>query len=211
MIINTDINVLLYADDLAILANSRDELQRKLNLLYLYCKDRSLNVNVNKSKIMVFNARKDTEPFMYNDFILEEVDSFKYLGLTINRRANLKYCQHTLIKQALRAKATLEGYLNKHKHMPVKVVFELFDTLVKPVVMFNSEIWGINISKDLEQFHLSFMKRTLGVKQSTNNCLIYAETGRYPLYVSIYKQIIKYWLKLTITSEHRYIYIYCLS
>ena len=77
--INTDINVLLYADDLAILAKSRDELQRKLNLLYLYCKDRSLNVNVNKSKVMVFNARKDTEPFMCSDFMLEEVVCFKYL------------------------------------------------------------------------------------------------------------------------------------
>ena len=74
---NTDINILLYADDLAILANSREELQNKLNLLYVYCKDRSLKVNVNKNTIMVFNARKDTIPFMYNDFMLEEVDSIQ--------------------------------------------------------------------------------------------------------------------------------------
>ena len=41
--------------------------------------------------------------------------------------------------------------------MPVKDVFDLFDTLVKPIVLFNSEIWGININKELEQFHLSFI------------------------------------------------------
>ena len=51
------------------------------------------------------------------------------------------------------------------------------------------------------------MKRILGVKSTTNNCLVYAETGRYPLYICIYKRIIKYWLKLTITPEHRYTYI----
>ena len=87
---------------------------------------------------------------------------FKYLEFTINRRASLKHCQHILIKQALRAKATLECYLNKHKHMPVKVVFELFDTLVKPVVMFNSEtisfvIYEENVrSEAIEQqlFHI---------------------------------------------------------
>ena len=68
----TDIDILLYADDLAMLANSREELKDKLNLLHLYCKDRNLNVNINKSKIMVFNAVKDTRPFMYNDSKLDE-------------------------------------------------------------------------------------------------------------------------------------------
>ena len=63
------------------------------------------------------------------------------------------------------------------------------------------------MGNDIEQLHLSFMKTVLGVKPSTNTCLIYTETGRFPLYVSIYKQIIKYWLKLTCTSEHRYIVI----
>ena len=67
--------------------------------------------------------------------------------------------------------------------MPVKDVLGLFNTLVKPIVLFNSEIWGININKELEQFHLSFMKIILGVKISTNNCLIYAEAWRYLLYI----------------------------
>ena len=61
---STDIDILLYADDLAILASSREELQHKLNVLSVYCKDRSLKVNVNKSKVMVFNSIKSTEPFM---------------------------------------------------------------------------------------------------------------------------------------------------
>ena len=158
------IDILLYADDLAMLANSREELQDKLQLLHLYCKDRNLHVNINKSKIIVFNAVRDTRPFMYNDSKLDEVDSFKYLGMTIDRRANLQYSQKISIQQALNAKASLECCLNNHKDMPVRDVFDLFDTLVKPILLFNSEIWGINITKELEQFHLSFMKIILGVK-----------------------------------------------
>ena len=103
----TDIDMVLYADDLAMLANSREKLQENLNLLHLYCKDRNLHVNINKSKIMVFNAVKDTRPFLYNDSKLDEVDSFKYLGMTINRRANLQYSQKIYIQQALKAKASL--------------------------------------------------------------------------------------------------------
>ena len=54
----------------------------------------NLHVNINKSKIMVFYAVKDTRPFMYNDFKLDKVVSFKYLGMTINRRSNLQYSQN---------------------------------------------------------------------------------------------------------------------
>ena len=83
---------------------------------------------------------------------------------------------------ALKSKATRECYLNKHKYLPVRDAFDLFDTLVQPIVIFDSEIWGINISKDEEQFHLIFRKRILGLKTTTNNCLVYDEIGRYPLY-----------------------------
>ena len=106
---------------------------------------------------------------MYNDFKLYEVDRFKYLSMTINRRTNLQYYPKISIQQALKAKASLECYLNNHKHMPVTDVLDLFDTLIMPIALFYSKIWGININKELEQFHLSFMKIFLRVKKSTNN------------------------------------------
>ena len=93
---------------------------------------------------MVFNAVKDTRPFMYNASKLDEVDSFKYLGMTINRRANLQYSQKISIQQALKAKASQEYYLNNHKHMPVRDVFDLFDTLVKPIVRQPKVIFRLN-------------------------------------------------------------------
>ena len=64
--------------------------------------------------------------------------------------------------------------------MPVRDAFDLFDTLVKTIVLFDSELWGINISKKVEQFHLTFMKHILGVR-TTHNGLVHAETERYPL------------------------------
>lgn len=200
-------DILLYADDLAILAESKISLQKKLDLLYDYCKVQQLTVNISKSKIIVFNATKKSEPILYNDCILEEVDDFKYLGITLNRKGNMRYSQQILIKQAIRARATLDNYLRKHKHMSIKIIFELFDTLITPIILYNCELWGITIVKEIEQFHLAFMKRILGVKPSTNTCLVYAELGRYPLYVTIYKRLIKYWLKLTVTEEHKYIRI----
>ena len=47
----------------------------------------------------------------------------------------------------------------------------------------------------------------MDVKATTSTCLVYIETGRYPLYVTIYKVIIRYWLKLIVTPKHGYIYV----
>ena len=63
----------------------------------------------------------------------------------------MKFTQQTPIKQAVKARAMLHNYLRKHKYEPVNIIFELYKRL------FNCEIWGIHIYKELEQFHLSFI------------------------------------------------------
>ena len=106
-----NMDILLYADDLAILADSR-KCYKKFNILYAYCKENNLTVNISKSKGIIFNFRQHTTPFIYNDCILQEVDSFKYLGMAFNLQGNLKYSQTVLVQQAKRARTILETYLN---------------------------------------------------------------------------------------------------
>ena len=45
----------MYADDIVLLSNSADGLQQKLYKLQEYCNDWCLSVNVNKTKVIVFN------------------------------------------------------------------------------------------------------------------------------------------------------------
>ena len=45
-------------------------------------------------------------------------------------------------------------------------------------------------------YYNNFLKRTLCVKSSTNTCLLYMETGRFPLSVFINMCIVKFWLKI---------------
>ena len=66
----------------------------------------------------------------------------------------------------------LETYLRKHNHMPVNIVFELFDTLMQPILLYACEIWGSEIGERIEKMHSNFIKTVLGVKPSTNTCLL---------------------------------------
>ena len=57
----------------------------------------------------------------------------------------------------------------------------------------------------IERVHLQFCKRLLGVKQTTQNDFIYVELGRTSLVVERHLRIIKYWLKICMSNENKYI------
>jgi hypothetical protein len=50
--------LLLYADDTVILAKSAAELQASLNAMYLYCQTWKLQVNISKTKVVIFSRSR---------------------------------------------------------------------------------------------------------------------------------------------------------
>ena len=54
----------------------------------------------------------------------------------------------------------------------------------------------------LEKCHLKFCKYILNVKQSTPDCMVYGELGRYPLQIIIKSRIVSFWAK-TIKSHNK--------
>lgn len=75
--------VLLYADDTVILAESGDYLQNALNEFECYCKEWKLNVNIDKTKVLIFSKGRMCKRvfFYFNDRVLEIVKEFKYQAL----------------------------------------------------------------------------------------------------------------------------------
>jgi len=76
--------ILLFADDLTLLASTVIGLQNQLNALSIAAKRLGLTVNLDKSKVMVFRkggylAAK--ERWFWGDQKLEVVNTYKYLGL----------------------------------------------------------------------------------------------------------------------------------
>ena len=84
---DTSVCALLYADDGALVATSKEDLQCMLDALKEYCKRWRMFVNTDKTQIVVFNHPKGKSwssqaiNICYNGIRLEVVESFKYLGL----------------------------------------------------------------------------------------------------------------------------------
>jgi hypothetical protein len=74
---------------MVILATNLSDLQSSLNKFYEYCNTWGLQVNVDKSKCMVFRKRgglRKREAWFYdaNSYILENVNDFNYVGVAFN-------------------------------------------------------------------------------------------------------------------------------
>ena len=203
-----NLGLLLYADDIILLANSAESLQNSLNVLADYCLRWKLTVNTTKTKIMVFRKGgrlPSNLRFQYYDSNIEIVSKFKYLGIVFTSGGSFNETDKMLSGQAFKAVFKLGSYLNKFTDFSPQHSLELFDKLITPILNYSSEVWGFNKGIQTERIHLRFCKRLLGVKQSTQNNFIYGETGRISYINKRYMNIIKYWLKICTASNNKYI------
>ena len=183
----TRITVLKYADDIVLLSDNEEGLQDALHALHTYCVKNRLTVNTTKSKVMYFSKKviKSLSTMTYNDEPLEYVQSFKYLGLNFNSKCSFTESLDKLCSQARKAQTVLDLHVMKHPTMSVERALQLFDSLIKPIVMFDSDVWGVGNCGEIDINFAGFLKKLLRVKQSTNTSMIYAETGRFALSVSV--------------------------
>ncbi len=208
------VGCLMYADDLVILSDSKKGMQNSLNKLSNYCKKWKLEINVNKSKIMIGSQKKaaNEESFYIDTQELEQVHTYKYLGLEISSNGSMHLAQDRLAKQGLKAWFYIRNNLYSAKVWPVNVFIKSFDTVVKPIILYGSEIWGQNMfmNKDgkilqykpfnymfpCERANIRVCKQILGVPSQSTNIAVLAELGRFPLSMEVIRSIFKRYSRL---------------
>ena len=191
--------ILLFADDVALLSLTPVGLQNQLDCLKLCCDKLKLNVNKEKTKIMVFRKggflSKD-EKWFFDGEKLEVVNKFCYLGYTFTSKISPKQGIDHLVQKGKRALLLLNKAFQKYKEMTFETYFKIFDAKVQPILLYSSEVWGLRRLENIEKVHLGACKRFLGVPIRTPNKMIYSELCRFPLYVNSYTNCLRYWFKL---------------
>ena len=99
-----------------------------------------------------------------------------------------------LCDQARKATFGLKSKLNKIGKLPPNVMLYLFDSVIKPVLTYGSDVWGVNKSgqSEVDKVFLHFARCTLKVKATTSNVIVYGETGHMPPSVSCITSALMY-------------------
>ena len=188
--------LVMYVDDQVVFARSPETLQQMLKDIETYCQIWGLKINTSKTKVMIFEKGRHTHyDFYICNTLIDIVDSFKYLGMTLFKNGNWFRSQKCLAKHASFALYNVFTVIN-NIDLPIKQQCALLDSLIASILNFGSEIWGFHDASDVELIHTKFLRRMLGVKKSTNLASLYGEVGRYPLLLTRKINVIKYWLKI---------------
>lgn len=187
---NTNIKILLYADDIVILSNTPQGLQEMIDVLCDYCLMWSLKVNLAKSKIVVFRKgpriSRDLN-WHFDNQDIEIVNNYKYLGVDLSYNLSFnKHIKNKLSASKIAINSTWSKYLS-NKEISRKSKLKIFDACSKSIMLYAAQVWGYKRNDDMEKLFRFFIKRVLFLPENTPNYLLYIETGWNTLYVTSLK------------------------
>jgi hypothetical protein len=201
-----NVSALLYADDLILVSDTVGHLNKLVECLSEFCNNWGLTVNISKTKVMVFRnggiLRKYENWYLKNNQI-ENVTYYKYLGLTFSNRLIWSSAQQTLAAQANKVIALILKTTNSVKFCDINMLWTLFDKMVLPILMYGSEIWGVDTHECIERVQSKLCKYVLKVPINTANVAVRGECGRYCVKTITMLKVLKYWCKLLYMNDSR--------
>ena len=213
---------LAWADDLVILALDPESLQKLLTIIGDYCNEWGLEINISKTKFMVFNGKGPEIPNWrpsIHDRDIEMVSSYCYLGIIISSTGKFRQATDSLYRKGLGAYFSLRSTIDR-RFVDASCLNKLFNTLVKPILLYGCQVWApvlptvnkvlstfskfhnldhavSHIAKQQhEQVHLRHLKYLLGINRRAVNATAWGETGSYPIIIEMLKLSTKYFKRV---------------
>jgi len=212
LLLGEKLSCLMYADDLILFSYSAKGLQSLIDKVVYFCNKWRLTINITKTKIMVAFKTKVNDTWEIYGKKLEIVNSFCYLGIVVDRTGGFSKAIDRLYVKANRAYFAIKSKINFYTGANVNTLCKLFDSMVKPILLYGSELWGVfnwrvgtekcikecllSHSMPYEKLHLRFCKQTLGMSKNSSNFMTMSELGRFGLSYNIVQSVYKYWQHL---------------
>ena len=223
-LINQIVSHLLWADDLILLALDPITIQKQLDSLDHFCKEWGVDINMTKTKLIVFNPNPNhavPTSLKICGKPVAQVESYCYLGIEIHKSGKYTLARNELTKKAVRSLYSLKSTVNKTR-ISFRSLTTLFDSLVKPIALYGAPIWTATMPiiktmaklfhaeqtasnssilkkfsySNCEKLHLHFLKWALGVNRKASNAGAWGESGRYPLIMECINLTLKYFRRI---------------
>lgn len=176
-----NVELFLYADDMAIASNSREQLQEAINDLSHWANVNKLSIHPKKTNLMVFKAggRKATaDRILLNGSPIPTVASYTYLGVEF-QCSGKSFAMHTKAKAiaAIRAMSDIPA-LTK---LSFTTAMKLFRAKIVPVITYALQVIWPHLTKTdfavLESVKATFLKRVMSLSKFTKSRLVYEMAG----------------------------------
>ena len=144
-----------FADDLVAFSVSsnynsiKKDLQLATDKLSEWAKTEGMDLNTEKTKVMIFGDRSDCISITLNGTQIESVDSFKYLGVLLDPELSFSMQTDYAVGKVKRATAKVARLIEGRKGIPITVGINLYKTIVRPHMEHALPVWASISEKDL--------------------------------------------------------------
>ena len=156
--------MLSFADDLVIFGKDQRTLQTNLNILNSELTKTGMKINPSKTKTMILSREHKEHDIRLNNDKLEQVKSYKYLGVMIQSNCSLNEEISHRIGKASKVYGSLgQSFINK-RELTVKTKMAIFNSIYCPTLMYGSESWTLEArdKSRLQATEMKFLRRTVG-------------------------------------------------
>ena len=198
--------VLLYADDIALLSETSEELQAMINTVHDWCTKWRLKVNSNKSQVMHFRPQsitKTTYDFKFGGVSLSVVPHYKYLGVILDE--HLQFCTNarTLAAAGGRALGKIYAVHKKLYGLGYSPFTQLFQSYVDPILTYASGVWSAKKFSFPHAIQNRAIRMFLGVHRFAPNLAINGDMGCRSAYTKRRICMLRLWNKLCCMDNDR--------
>ena len=224
-LLNVKLSCLMFADDLIILSETASGLQSALTKLNDYCVQWGLTINIDKTKVVIFNKgghKFSSFKFDLNGSPVEIVQSYCYLGIIFSSCGSFARACDALTDKALKA---FYKFKQIHPYNNVLLSLKLFDTLVSPIATYAGSVWAVLCTgksfdvhdlnyydkAPLEKVNLKLCRYLLGVNKYSCKNAVRGELGRFPMLINALDMSSKMKLRIFTLPDDNLVKLSCLD
>ena len=200
------VGILLYADDLVLIAENELDLQLMLDTLGVWCRNNKNSVNSEKSKVIQFRTpavQRSSYKFKCGELNLEFIQQYSFLGLTLTEFLDYDIMASNVAKSARRALGLVIHKNKQNGGFPFECFTKLYESLVWPVIDYGSSIWGTGKRSCIEAVQNRACRYFMAVGKYTPNVAVQGDIGSTPTSVKIWKSVGSRWVRFRDMDDSR--------
>jgi len=136
---SNEVKCVCYADDAVLISDNEDDLQRQLFNLINTADKYNMVISAEKTKCLTISREPVRCKLIAYNKPIEQVSTFKYLGVTINSYPDLRHEVQDQVHKASVISGCLRSSIWKNKYMNIESKTRIYKTCIRPILTYAAE------------------------------------------------------------------------